>query len=197
MAEVLKVVEEVTAESKKLTTKLLSLNEDESLVQRELLNPLKFSLKAVAFFFAMNYFLVFALTSNKTLQCPVFYVTVVSGLVQISGTFVCCYLAFMKIKYVKEVEVKYLAEKLSAFGDEINAEILKLSGLEQEMNADTRKKVEKVRENLDMMEKRVAQMPISASVPIYYQFFIVFFAFKSLVVAAFLSGVTHAVFCSK
>nr|XP_018631272.2 NADPH-dependent pterin aldehyde reductase-like isoform X2 [Nicotiana tomentosiformis] len=32
MAEVLKVVEEVTAESKKLTTKLLSLNEDESLV---------------------------------------------------------------------------------------------------------------------------------------------------------------------
>ncbi|XP_075073636.1 NADPH-dependent pterin aldehyde reductase-like [Nicotiana tabacum] len=32
MAEVVKVVEEVTAESKKLTTKLLSLNEDESLV---------------------------------------------------------------------------------------------------------------------------------------------------------------------
>lgn len=121
----------------------------------------------------------------------------VSGLVQVSGTFVCCYLAFRKIKFVKEIEVKCLAEKLSAFGDEINAEILKLSGLEQEMDADTRKKVEKVRENLDMMEKRVVQMPISASVPIYYQFFIVFFAFKSLVVAAFLSGVTHAVFCSK
>lgn len=56
MAEVVKVVEEVTAESKNLMTKVSSLNKDESLVQRELLNPLKFSLKAVALFFAMNYF---------------------------------------------------------------------------------------------------------------------------------------------
>nr|XP_033515715.1 uncharacterized protein LOC104110628 isoform X1 [Nicotiana tomentosiformis] len=194
MAEVLKVVEEVTAESKKLTTKLLSLNEDESLVQRELLNPLKFSLKAVAFFFAMNYFLVFALTSNKTLQCPVFYVTVVSGLVQISGTFVCCYLAFMKIKYVKEVEMKDQVESLSALRDEIKAEMIKVSGLKQKLDADT---LEILEEHLHIMDERVKERPICAFSANYIQFLIVYLTFNSLVACCVIFWCLPHDFCVK
>ncbi|OIT35360.1 hypothetical protein A4A49_18276 [Nicotiana attenuata] len=188
----MKIVEEVKAESKNLNKKLDSLRKDERRVQRELDNSLHFSLKSLGLSFSMFVVLVLAF-SNKTLECPLFYPIVLTGLVLMSLSVFCCYLALMKVKFLKEGEVKDQVETLSALRDEIKAEMVKVSGLKQRLDADT---LEILEEHLHIMDERVKGKPICAFSAKCIQFLIVYLSFYSLGVCCVIIWCLPCDFCA-